>query len=633
MLNRIWICFPLLALLLLHSGSTAAQTGLVRWLRHDVNLTLQQNSGLAVEEIHQVALVSNATTFQRIIPTDRLNSITNFRVLEIAANGMRRDYRQTDTPADYTFQLVSEPGQQVIELYFPANTASSTTFVLQYFVDGAVRFYAEGDQLEWRPFGEAAPAPIDSTTITVNLPGGVAKEQLVQSSRGFPTEAFIPEANKAIFKAAGLGSGDSLEISLSFPHGVIQGNPPPWQREADRLRFWSPILGWGAVILALLVLLFGLLALYGWWYLRLRVPSTLSKKLLRHSKSPPNDLSPALAGVLLDGKATARHLMAILLNLAAKGALHIYGYEQKAEDGSAKTSQFIFDLYNVDQEKATQPYEAMLYGKIFGYLGASKRELHQVRRTIYMATPELKNQLEAEIAKAGYFTENSKALHRQYAAFGGAGVIMSLVLGLVAVVLLAKFSYLVIAPFISLAVVAAAFGAVGFAAPKRTKVGQKEVARWQAFKQYLSKLDAAGAAAAKDNFIGLLSYAVAFGLEKRFVEAFIAAGAPVPTWWSIPEEKLPDVHHEKAYAWVSNSFMEAELPARPEKSRTKSVIRRLGTPKEGGNSLKDIQPVFTAFLAAGFEVFSKTPLLGEDEAPDFEALGQPQTPTPEGQAK
>jgi hypothetical protein len=290
-------------------------------------------------------------------------------------------------------------------------------------------------------------------------------------------------------------------------------------------------------------------------------------------------------------------------------------------------------LYNVDQEKATQPYEAMLYGKIFGYLGARKRELHQVRRTVYMATPELKNQLELEIGKAGYFTENSKALHRQYAAFGGAGVMMSLVLGLLAVVLLAKFTYLVVAPFISLAVVAAAFGAIGFAAPKRTKAGQKEVVRWQAFKHYLSKLDAAGAATAKDNFANLLPYAVAFGLEKKFVEAFVAAGAPVPTWWSIPEEKVPDISHEKAYAWVSNNFMEAAPPVRPEKGRTKSVIRRLGTAKEGGDLLKDIQPVFTAFLAAGFEAFSKTPLLSEDEEPDFEALGQPKTATPENQAK
>jgi hypothetical protein len=633
MLNRIWICFSLLALFLLHSGSTAAQGGVVRWLRHDINLTLQQNSGLAVEEIHQVALVGNATTFQRAIPTDRLNSIANFRVIEIAANGIRRDYRQTDTPADYTFRLLPEPGRQMVELYFPANTASSTTFILQYFVDGAMRFYDAGDQLEWRPFGEAAPAPIDSATITVNLPDGLAKEQLAPSSQGFPTETFIPEANKAIFRAAGLGSGDSVELFLSLPHGFIQGNPPPWQREADTLRFWSPILGWGSVILALLFLLLGLLAVYGWWYMRLRIPAPSSKKLLRHVKSPPNNLSPALAGVLLDGKATPRHLMAILLNLAAKGALHVYGYEQQAEDDSAKKPEFKFDLYNVDQEKAAQPYEAMLYGKVFGYLGARKRELQEVRRTVYMTTPELKTQLELEIAKAGYLNENSKALHRQYAAFGGAGIIMSLMLGLVMVILLAKFSYLVIVPFISLAIVATVFGVIGFAAPKRTKAGQKEVVRWQAFKQYLSKLDAAGAAAVKDNFTGLLPYAVAFGLEKRFVEAFIAAGAPIPSWWSIPEEKVPDIHHEKAYAWVSNSFMEAEPAAGPEKGRSKSVIRRLGTAKGGNASFKDIQPIFTAFLAAGFEVFSKTPLLSEDEAPDFESLGQPQATGPKGEAK
>jgi hypothetical protein len=242
-----------------------------------------------------------------------------------------------------------------------------------------------------------------------------------------------------------------------------------------------------------------------------------------------------------------------------------------------------------------------------------------------MAVPELKNAVEAEVAKTGYLAENEKAIRRQYAAFGGAGIMMSLVLGLLAAVILAKFTVLVAMPFVSLAIASAGFIITGFVAPKRTKEGEKEAVRWLAFRHYLKDLDAAAAAKAKDKFTVLLPYAVAFGLEKHLVESFAALDTAIPKWWSIPEEKLPDLSHESAYAWVSDNLMSQTESSRSERTRTKSVIRRLGTSaghKEGGNLLKDIQPAFMAFLEVGHDVFSKAPALDENQSVDFEALGE-----------
>jgi hypothetical protein len=624
MSKRIRLALLLLTLLLALPATGAAQAGLTQWLRYDVNLSLQQNSGLTVEEIHQVALVSGATAYQHVIPTDQLNSILNVRVIEIAQNGIRRDYQQANTPAEYTFQILPGVDEQTLELYFPPNSAPSTTFVLQYFVDGALRFYDEGDRLNWRPFGWEAAAPIDSSTITINLPSSFSKEQLIQTSEGVAAEKFVPEGNKVIYKATNVAAGDPLEISLTFPHGVVQGSPPPWQIEADAIDLWRPILQWGSVLLAVLLLAVGLAAVYGWWYLKIRIAPDSAKKTPKYLKSPPGNLSPAIAGVLLDGKTQPRHLMATLVDLASKGAFHIFAVEHKGDEAAEEETTFSFDLYDVDQAKAVQPYETTLYGRIFGLVGGvRKRELDKMRNALYMAVPELKNQVEAEIAKAGYLAENEKVIQRQYAAFGGAGIMMSLVLGLLAAVILAKFTVLVAGPFVSLAIASAAFIVVGFVAPKRTKEGEKEAVRWLAFRHYLKDLDTTAAAKVKDKFAVLLPYAISFGLEKHLVESFAAVDVPIPKWWSIPEEKLPDVSHESAYAWVSTSLMSQAEQPKAERTRTKSVIRRLGgSSKESSSLLKDIQPAFMAFLEAGHEVFSKAPALDENQQVDFDSLGE-----------
>jgi len=615
MKKQAWISLLLLLLLVVQVEHTAAQGNVSKWARYDVNLAIQQDSGIRVEEVHEVALVSGATTFDRAIPTGRLDSISSVQVLEFGSGG-QRTYQQADTQADYTFQIIPSGSEQIVRLYFPPNNAPSTRFVLRYFVIGGLRFYEEGDRFDWRPFGSGAPAPIGSSTITVNLPTAVAPEQLQQESSGVPTENFMPEGNKVQYRAVNIPAGGDLEISLTFPHGIVQGAAPSWQVRADL----TPMLQWGSVGLMLLLLCGGPLAALGWWYWRIRPPSAGGKEP-KYVKIPPSALSPAVAGVLLDGKSTPRHITATLLDLAGRGALHVYPGRREDELADEESDKPEFNLYGIDQEKAARPYESTLYSKIFGYLGGKKRQLSAIRRTLFMAVPEIKGQIDVEIAKAGYFAEEAKGVRRQYLAFGGAGVIMSIVLGLLVAIAFSGLTSTVGLPCLGTAVTAAAFMGVGYFVSGRTDKGNKEMVRWAAFKRYLADLDVAHAKKVQARFARLLPYAVAFGLEKSFVDKFAAANAPAPNWWSIPEEKLPDIGREGAHDWVSRDVMTQNPQPRPQKTRTKSAIRRLGSQGQGqsaGNSLKQIQPLFVEFLAAAHQVFAKAPPL--DEEIDFDSL-------------
>lgn len=574
MRRQVWVVTFLLTLLLITPGQIAAQQSVAKWLRYDVNITIQQNSGIQIEEIHEVSLPGGTTTFSRTIPTNKIESIGNISVLEINPNGGQRSYQAAKSGADYTFQTIVEENQQIIQLHFPPNNVSSTRFVLRYFLTGVLRFYDEGDRFDWQPFGSKNVAPIDTSNIVITLPATFASANVVKESSGFAqVNNFFSDGNKVRFTTANVPAGNSLEISVIFPHGVVQGSPPQWQTVAD----WTPVLQWGSIILGLLFLFISLLAVFGWWYFRIRVPARSSGKAPKYLGNPPSDLSPAVAGALLDGKTGPHHLLATLLDLAYRGAINIDQANQNSGSLLADNQlEPAFNLYAVDQEKATAPYEANLYAKIFGHLGGKKRQLSDIHPTVFMAVPELKKQVDLEIAKAGYFSKNIGVARRQYAAFGGAGLLISIVLALlVGVALGSRFTYLVVCPFAGLGMGGVALIIVGFFLPKRTEAGVKETVRWKAFKRYLKDMGVKDAAKVKSRFVQFLAYAVAFGLEQELIKKFEAANAPAPPWWGKPEEKLPDLSHGHAHEWVGHSLI-ASTPQKPQKSGGKTSLRRLG---------------------------------------------------------
>lgn len=609
-----WITsISLLTILWFGFGEATAQTGVDRWLRYDVNLTLQQNSGLGVEEIHEVALVSGTNTFQRVIPTQKLEQISNFQILQLDSQGGQHTFQPANTKAEYTFEVITEPGQQTVQLYFPPNNSASTRFILRYFVTGVLRFYDTGDRLDWQPLGERTAAPIARSTTIINLPAEFADEQVDRKSSGVATNNFLQNANKVTFVTADIGPNSQLEVSVTFPHGVVQGSAPGWQQKVDNIDFWTPKLKLGSVILGLLLLLVGPLLVYGWWYLRVRV-SPGTGKIPARLKTLPDNLSPAMAGALLDGHAEPKHILATLLDIAYHGALNV-------DDGNkdsllaAEDQKPAFNLYAVDQNKVTQSHEITLYGKIFGS-GGQKRVLADIHETLFMSTPELKNQIDAAIAQAGYFQPGYRIKRRQYMAFGGAGVVMSLVLALLVSLLMQEYTYLVACPFLGVAAGAAAFIAAGLAIPAKTKIGAKEAVQWEAFKRFLHDMTPREVEKYKLQFAHWLPYAVAFGVEKEFVKRFAATDTAKPKWWGQPEEKPLGLSPEQAYAWVSPKVIETESHPKSGETHSKSVIRRLGqSNKEVGQDglLKHIQPALTAFLKAGREAFSKAPALHEDK--------------------
>jgi hypothetical protein len=76
---------------------------------------------------------------------------------------------------------------------------------------------------------------------------------------------------------------------------------------------------------------------------------------------------------------------------------------------------------------------------------------------------------------------------------------------------------------------------VGQVMPAKTRKGSELAARWKAFRRYLREIERyTDLAQATDQFEKYLPYAIAFGLDRNWVQKFSrveTAHVPVPTWY------------------------------------------------------------------------------------------------------
>ena len=87
-------------------------------------------------------------------------------------------------------------------------------------------------------------------------------------------------------------------------------------------------------------------------------------------------------------------------------------------------------------------------------------------------------------------------------------------------------------PGIALVAVCAGLVVLSKHMPRKTLAGAQAAARWQAFKTYLQDLTRySDVEKQKEIWDQWLPYAIAFGVDKQYVDAFAAVEAPVPTWY------------------------------------------------------------------------------------------------------
>jgi uncharacterized membrane protein len=248
---------------------------------------------------------------------------------------------------------------------------------------------------------------------------------------------------------------------------------------------------------------------------------------------PPDGLTPAEAGTLVDEQAAMRDITATIVDLAVRGYIVI---EEKEKAGIAgmllHAKDYTFHLKKGLKEwPGLKAHELALLGGIFSNGALTDVNLSSLQNVFYKNLPTIKNNIFDELMERGYF------LHRPDYVRGGY-VTGGLVIGVTIFLAGNWFSQktgIALLPFfvagIASGIVIAGFG---WFMPARTADGAKALAGVLGFEDFLTHVESDHLnriSQTPETFEKFLPFAMALGVEKKWVGAFQNIYSQPPSWY------------------------------------------------------------------------------------------------------
>lgn len=519
-MRRLYLCaLTLLALLALAScGSQKSYT----WQRIQSDVQVRASGTLAVTETLTLRYTGGPFTFAfRDLPDRRIDDITN---ISVTADG--RSFQQVtdeESAQPFTFSVSREDDAQRIRWVYPETVGGTQTFTLRYDVAGAVRRYADADEIWWSFVFPNRDAPVEQAVGQMTLPAPVPAAQLDATT---PDVAASVERGPgtASVEATNIAAGKELTLQLRFPKNIVGGAAPAWQAAADAQDRYNATtrptvnVALSALAAGMLVLLAGLL--FAWWR-RNRDPQPTGIAFTE-AVQPPDDLAPALAAKLT-GNGDGQALLGTLLDLANRGYLTLHEDAQGQDAGTGRIMAARTDEPRAD----LAPYERQTLDALFG--DAREVDVKKQRAALSKASSVAGKTSQTQLIARDLLSEIGLARRRR-------GLIIGAVLfgvGLVAFIPAALFAerYSVWLPVLAGVVALAGLGWLFVAALVRgvTEQGAQALARWKAFQTYLKRIKPEQAA--HGQFSTLLPYAAALGDTSHLTITYSTVAEPLPIWY------------------------------------------------------------------------------------------------------
>lgn len=532
-----------LCLLALVPAPALAQSGkTVTVKQRDADIAIQSNGDAQFVETWVVDFQRGSFTFAfREIPKNKLRDIVDWRVTE----------------GDRTLETRLDDSDDNIKVtwYFPATNEGANffsevhTFTLRYTVRGAMRLYPNGDQWWWKFVEKDRAYPIESARVLVHLPAQFSPDQMRATTytNGSDTGGGrILNGATIEYLGGPFPPQTEWEIRAQFPH-FVQAEPEEWQKSDDRAAQTTAQNNLYAAIVGVIVLVGGPLLLLVLWYVLGRdKPTTVGSEFLN---APPDDTPPGVVGTLLDERADLQDIVATVADLAQRGYLSLREGDAFGTPEYERTAQS--DASLAPFEKAT--LDALLRGM-------KMRRLDDVRGSFYYHLNDLQNALYDEVVRRGFFPASPLATRDLYFKIAKWGAVLVPTVGLCAYFFTFTVAPLALFPLLALELFFIGLLGLSRVMPQRTAAGATAFARWSAFKRYLAQVEKyTELNKAQDQFARYLPYAIAFGLEKTWIEKFSrGTAAPAPTWY-IPYAPTPN-----DWSWSERGNTTTSSPSNPQ---------------------------------------------------------------------
>jgi uncharacterized membrane protein YgcG len=421
------------------------------------------------------------------------------------------------------YQLSTRGRNLRIRIGDPDRTVTGTrTYLIRYRVERGILYFDDHDELYWNVTGTEWPVPIDRAEAVVFLPDGAPLELVAFNCFTGPMGAVSSDcterATAGVVSFAtdrALRPQEGLTIAVWLPKGVLV-QPTALERLLSRL---------GDYLSAWILLPLGaLLALSHLWRSRGRDPG--GRDAIPVAYEPPEGLTPAELGTLVDEQVDIEDITSSILDLAVRGYLEI-------EELEATKFLFFSDrdfalVKKKEPDPSLRPHEMLLLSHLFAT--GSRVTVSSLKEKFYKHLPELKSSLYQQLSgPRGYFPVSPDRVRKGYAIGGG----VLLVLGFLVFMVLGR-----VLPGVAL--FACGVIVLGFSRimPRRTRRGRKTYEEILGFKEFVERVDADRLERMGTRSVGqfekLLPYAIVLGVADQWADAFAGIYTEPPNWYHSP---------------------------------------------------------------------------------------------------
>ncbi|MCA9917018.1 MAG: DUF2207 domain-containing protein [Anaerolineales bacterium] len=449
-------------------------------------------------------------------------------------------------------------GNVNLNWYVPALVSGeSSQFTIEYRVEGAVLPSETEQYLNWTAVSNY-DVPVQNVQVTWQLPNGLNLEDAsfdgtnLDVSRSADGAIVLTNLERIL-------PNTPWQIELTLPPNALDAAVPAWQQKIDaevvegiafqeeqaRQALIRLVVGILAVVLAIL----GGLA---YWYLQ--GSRRLREAQGNYRTEPPSNLPPGVVNYLVEGKMTARGILASVLHLADLGLLRLKMGEPleitavRQQPLTANTKI----ITPAGEERTISRFLADLFNLLLSHLPEGKSvSLTSSLLILPNELPQLTKTMGEEMV--GYFYGRKTGLGKSSNALSF--ITMIAIFGGLAYIFMNNLYARWDVPFPFFMVGGMMLWILMNARADRpgrplTEQAKKEKEKWQGFKLYLSKIQEFGSLEeAQEILDNYFAYAVALGVDERLLAQIEALGGKMPTWLGDGAPSRPVVRRTWLEQW------------------------------------------------------------------------------------
>jgi uncharacterized protein (TIGR04222 family) len=448
----------------------------------------------------------------------------------------------------------------------PGAENATRTVVIRYRANNGLRFFEDHDELYWNVTGDEWDVPIEAASARLELPATATGIRAIAFNGVYGSTA-----RDAAVETVGTTVHVTMPHRLEFHEGltaVVGWNPGLVARPTETQK----VLGFLASNWPLVIPVPVFLLMFWIWRRVGRDPRQLPVAV---QYEPPDSLTPAEAGTLMDESADMRDVTATVVDLAVRGYLKIEERDASALLGLIKRRDYVFHRLDPSGAGPLQPHEQQVLDGIFAS-GTTEVKLSDLENTFYRYLPGIKDRIFQRLVERGLYRSRPDRVRSWWLAgtVVVGGLILSLSITLSARLLMSPVPFVIGALVSGLIVLG--FGRI---MPARTTAGARALERVLGFEEFLGRVEKdrlERVVKTPEMFERYLPFAMAFGVERRWAKAFQDIYREPPRWYV----------GSSATSFSLNDFSGrlADLSSRAQSTMTSSPRSSSGSGFSGGSS-------------------------------------------------